>query len=244
MFRSRNFSGANLLTLFLYSALSGVLFFFPLDLIQVQGYSPTEAGAALLPFILLMFLLSRWSGGLLDRYGAEGSAGGRSPDRGRRIRAVCEAGYWRLLLDDVLPGSAGAGARHGDQRRPADHDRDERRGAKLRGSGLGDQQRRLAHRRFAGGGSFRSIAQRSLPRALWNGAWTVSALPPAVRAQIEAQRSKLAAAETADARGRQAIEEAFVAGYRAVLWVAAGLALASSLSAAALITGERRPDKS
>jgi EmrB/QacA subfamily drug resistance transporter len=51
LFRSRDFSGANLLTFFLYSALSGMLFFFPLDLIQVQGYSATEAGAALLPFI-------------------------------------------------------------------------------------------------------------------------------------------------------------------------------------------------
>jgi len=63
---------------------------------------------------------------------------------------------------------------------------------------------------------------------------------PAVRAQIQAQRTKLAAAQTGDPRGRQAIEEAFVEGYRTVLWVSVGLALASSLSAAVLIGRERR----
>lgn len=71
LFRSPTFAGANLLTLFLYAGLGGLLFFLPFDLIQVQGYSPTAAGAALLPFVITMFALGRWAGGLVARYGSK-----------------------------------------------------------------------------------------------------------------------------------------------------------------------------
>lgn len=70
VFRSRNFTGANLLTLLLYGALGGSLYFLPFDLQQVQMYPPTAAGAAFLPFPIIIFVLSRWAGGLIQKYGA------------------------------------------------------------------------------------------------------------------------------------------------------------------------------
>src|SRR4051812_43058331 len=70
LFASRSFTLANLLTLLLYAALAVIFFLVPMNLIQIQGYTATEAGAALLPFPLIMFALSSWSGGLVARIGS------------------------------------------------------------------------------------------------------------------------------------------------------------------------------
>ena len=68
LFRSRAFAGANAMTLLLYAALSGALYFLPFNLIQVQGYSATEAGAAFLPMTLLLGLGSTFAGDAIRRF--------------------------------------------------------------------------------------------------------------------------------------------------------------------------------
>ncbi len=111
LFRSPTFTGANLMTLMIYAALGGALFFLPLKLIQLDGYSATAAAAAFLPFVVLMSVFSRFSGTLVDRFGA------RPPlIIGPLITAIgfallgvfaAESDYWRGTFPGIVMIGAG-----------------------------------------------------------------------------------------------------------------------------------------
>jgi EmrB/QacA subfamily drug resistance transporter len=234
LFRSRNFSGANLLTLFLYGALSGALFFFPLNLIQVQGYTATAAGAAFLPFILLMFLLSRWSGGLVDRFGARLPLviGPILAAFGFALFALPSIGgsYWTTFFPAVVVLGLGMATSVA----PLTTTVMNSVGAGQAGIASGTNN---AVSRVAG-----LLAIAALGMVMF-GAFNLQLdhrlaglnLSSEVREQLDAQRIKLAAAEVPagiDAGVRavitQSIRESFVAGFRLVMLIASGLALGAA----------------
>ncbi|MCA9913781.1 MAG: MFS transporter [Anaerolineae bacterium] len=98
LFKSRTFLGANLMTLFLYGALAGALFFMPLNLQQIQGYSATVSGLATLPVTIGIMALSPFMGRLVDR------AGPRLPMTLGPL--IVGAGFLALALPGVTAGAA------------------------------------------------------------------------------------------------------------------------------------------
>lgn len=237
LFRSRNFSGANLLTLFLYAAVGVFFFFLPMNLIQVQGYSATDAGAAILPFIVLMFLLSRWSGGLVARYGPGRPlvAGPIVVALGFALFAVLSAGadYWR----SVFPAMTILGLGMAITVAPLTTDvmnsvEQDRVGA---ASGINNAVARVAG---VLGIAVLGIAMVLAFRARLDGSLNHLSLSPRIRQEIHMQESRLGGLQppaSLDVPTRAAvtdsIHEAFVSGFRIVMIICVGLSLASAVIA-------------
>jgi EmrB/QacA subfamily drug resistance transporter len=244
LFRNRNFTGANLLTLLLYAALGGGMYFFPLNLIQVQGFGATAAGAALLPFIAIMFALSRWAGKLVDRVGARLPlvVGPLIAAAGFALFAWPSMGgaYWATFF----PATCVLGLGMTVTIAPLTTTVMNAMGPELAGVASGVNN---AISRTAGllaiavlGLLMAGVFAPALEQRL-----AASEIPAAAQNAVKQQEHKLAAIglpagidEKSAAAVRQAVGEAFVAGFRAVMLTSAALAALSALVAWLLIEGK------
>jgi MFS family permease len=243
LFRSRTFSGANLLTLFLYAALGGALFFVPFDLISVQGYPPSAAGAAVLPTILILFLLSRWSGGLINRYGAKLPliVGPCIAAVGFALFALAGVGgsYWTTFFPASVVLGIGMAISVAPLTTAVMGAVDAHRAGIA--SGINNAVSRVA-------GLLAIAVLGIIVLAFFNSSLDTHLatlhLPNQVLQSINAQRFKLVGIQipvggTTGLLLKQAINESFVAGFRAATLTGAGLAILAALSSLLLIEGKK-----
>jgi EmrB/QacA subfamily drug resistance transporter len=250
LFESRSFIGANLLTLFLYAAVGIFFFLFPLNLIQVQEYSATAAGAAVLPLILLMFFLSRSSGGLVARYGARGPLiiGPLIVALGFGLFAVPSIGdsYWKAFFPAIVVLGFGMAVTVAPLTTSVMNSVNEDRVGTA--SGINNAVARVA--------GVLAIAVFGIVMVKAFGFWLNHSLahfslPPGVLHEIRGGETKLAGLQvptgldpSTKSSITQSIGEAFVFGYRIVMLICAGLALASAAVAWRMIpkrSGGLRP---
>jgi len=249
LFRNRTFTGANLLTLFLYGALSGTLFFFPMNLIQVQRYQPTQAGAALLPLILIIFLLSRWSGGLVHRCGAKIPlvVGPMIAASGFALFALpgVGGGYWKTFFPAVVVLGIGMAISVAPLTTTVMNSIGQERAGIA--SGVNNAVSRIA--------GLLAIALLGIVMLQsFNHALDVklSALnvPASAWESLKNERDKLAAADLSQRPPeiriplQEAIAQSFVSGFRRVMLIGAALAATSALTALVLISAKpkTKPD--
>jgi len=242
LFRSRTFTLGNLLTFLLYAALAVVFFLVPMNLIQVQGYTATQAGAALLPLPLIVFALSRWSGGLVARAGSRGplTAGPAIAALGMALYARPGIGgsYWTTFFPAIVVLGFGMAVTVAPLTTTVMGAVDSQHAGTA--SGINNAVSRVAGLlavAIFGVVLLRTFdvrARASLERLQ---------LPAAVRSAVERELPKMAGADVdalpsldppRRAAVRDAIAEAFVFAFRLVLWGAAVLALAAALFGALL----------
>ena len=242
LFRSRTFTGANLLTLLLYSALGGTFFFLPLNLIQVQHYSPTAAGAALLPLILIIFLLSRWAGGLVQKYGAKipliVGPGIAAIGFALFILPGVGGSYWKTFFLPMIVLGTGMAISVAPLTTTVMNSVAETRAGVA--SGINNAVSRVA--------SLLAIAVLGIVMLQeFNHTldMELSDSPSSIRQSLDQQRDKLAAADLPQnipsavrAQLRDAINYSFVAGFRAVMFAGALLAAGGAICAWRLIKAE------
>jgi EmrB/QacA subfamily drug resistance transporter len=247
MFRSRNFSGANVLTLLLYAGLGGALYFLPFLLIQVHDYSATAAGSSFLPFTVITFLMSRWAGGLITRYGARLplTVGPVVAAAGFILLAVpgAEGSYWTTFFPAIVVLGLGMSLVI----------------APLTTTALSSVSG--SHSGLASGVNnavSRTAGLLAIPVLgifvflVFSGSLDTSVrdLDLSLRAQqqLEAEKVDLGGAEvppgvsgkTAD-EIETAVDLSFLKGFRLAMYIAAGSALASAVAAAIMIEGKDRP---
>jgi EmrB/QacA subfamily drug resistance transporter len=237
LFRSRTFAGTNLLTFLLYAALGGTLFFLPLNLIQVQRFSPTAAGAALLPFIVLMSLLSRWSGGLVARYGAKLPliVGPLITGVGYLLFLGPGIGgsYWTNFFPPVVVLGLGMAITVAPLTTTVMNSIEQNRAGIA--SGVNNAVARTASLVAIAilGVVMLHVFKTGLDRRL-----TIANLPAQTAQSVQSQSTKLAAIDipkNIDSETQQlirrSIDESFVSGFRCVMAIGAALAVASAITA-------------
>ena len=247
LFRSRNFSAANVLTLLLYAALGGSLFFLPLNMLQVQGYSTTAAGATFLPFVLCMFVLSRWAGGLVHRYGAKPPlvAGPAVAGFGFLMLAAPGIGgsYWVTFFPGVLVLGLGMATTVAPLTTVVMSSVGEQAAGVA--SGINNAVSRVAG--LLAIAVLGIVMAQVFDRALEQRLASLS-LPPEAAQVVEKQRDKLAGIELpADLEPQtrnalqQVIGESFVQGFRVVMILGAVLSFVSAGLALVWISGSPSP---
>ncbi len=245
LFGSRNFSGANLMTFLLYAGFGGALFLLPIVLIQVHGYSATAATGALVPLAVITFVMGRWAGGLVTRYGEKLPLmiGPALAALAFILFAVPGVGgsYWTTYFPAVVVLGLGMSlvfgplsvailnAVEGEQ------------------SGLGSGVNRSVQRtaKLLGLAVLAFLLLAAFDNNL-DASVNALDIAPGQKAALRTEEATLGAANIIEGASGEdkavidrAVDQAFISAFRFAMLVSAGMAVASAIAAALLLEGKK-----